>query len=80
MQSHCELKAQIRVDLRLQHPEWISANGECPLCDEYELRLAALLASTVEATGCSDLVETAVHVAAPIRGEMPETIVEASDR
>lgn len=66
MQSQCELKAQIHVDLRLQHPEWISANGECPMCDEYESRLAALLASTVEAAGCSDLVEIAAQVAAPI--------------
>jgi hypothetical protein len=66
MQSLCELKAQIHVDLRLQHPEWISADGECRMCDEYESRLAALLAGTVEAAGCSDLVETAVQVAAPI--------------
>jgi hypothetical protein len=64
MQSHSELKAQIRIDLRLQHPEWISANGECRICDEYESRLAALLASTVEAAGCSGLVETAAQVAA----------------
>jgi hypothetical protein len=56
MQSHSALKAQIDIDLRLQHPEWISANGECRICDEHESRLAALLASTVEATGCSDLV------------------------
>jgi hypothetical protein len=66
MQSHDGLKEQIHRDLRLQHPEWISANGECRICDEYESRLAAQLAGTVEAAGCSDLVETAVQVAAPI--------------
>jgi hypothetical protein len=66
MQSHSALKAQIDIDLRLQHPEWISANDECRICDEYESRLAALLASTVEATGCSDLVETAAPVAVTV--------------
>jgi hypothetical protein len=64
MQSHGELKEQIHRDLRLQHPEWISANGECRICDEYESRLAALLASTVKAAGCSGLVESATRVAA----------------
>ncbi len=66
MQALCELKAQIHIDLRLQHPEWISVNGECRMCDEYESRLAAMLASTVEAAGCSDLVETAVQAVTPI--------------
>jgi hypothetical protein len=56
------LKEQIHRDLRLQHPEWISANGECRICDEYESRLAAQLASTVKASGY--LVETATGVAA----------------
>lgn len=64
MRSYSELKAQIHLDLRLQHPEWISANGECPTCDEYELRLIALLADTVNADGCSDSVETFARVAA----------------
>ena len=64
MQSHGGLKEQIHRDLRLQHPEWISANGECRTCDECESRLAALLTSTVKAAGCSDLVETAAQIAA----------------
>lgn len=42
---HCysELQRQIRKDLRAQHPEWVQRNGESPMCDSYELRLAELL-------------------------------------
>jgi hypothetical protein len=38
-----ELKQQIHDDLRVQHPEWIQPNGECPMCDSYEARLMELL-------------------------------------
>ena len=41
--SYTELQQQIRDDLRIQHPEWIEANGHCPTCDSYESRLAELL-------------------------------------
>ncbi|MGA7273890.1 MAG: hypothetical protein WBX14_03510 [Candidatus Udaeobacter sp.] len=34
-----ELRQQIHDDLRIQHPEWIEPNGECPECDFYEARL-----------------------------------------
>jgi hypothetical protein len=34
-----ELRQQIHDDLRIQHPEWIEPNGECPECDFYEGRL-----------------------------------------
>lgn len=37
------LQLQIHNDLRIQHPEWIEANGDCPICDFYEARLAELL-------------------------------------
>ena len=37
------LQLQIHDDLRTQHPEWIEPNGECPICDFYEARLAQLL-------------------------------------
>jgi hypothetical protein len=43
---YTELKQQMHVHLRLQHPEWIEDNGECPTCEEYELRFAKLLART----------------------------------
>jgi hypothetical protein len=37
--SIAELCQQIHDDLRIQHPEWIEPNGECPECDFYEARL-----------------------------------------
>ena len=40
-----ELQQQIHDDLRVQHPEWIEANGESPMCDFYEARLSQLLES-----------------------------------
>jgi hypothetical protein len=41
--SYTELQQQIHEDLRIQHPEWIESNGNCPTCDSYESRLAELL-------------------------------------
>ena len=41
--SYGELQQQIHQDLRIQHPDWIEPNGECPTCDAYESRLAELL-------------------------------------
>jgi hypothetical protein len=37
--SIAELRQQIHDDLRIQHPEGIEPNGECPECDFYEARL-----------------------------------------
>jgi hypothetical protein len=41
--SYAELRQQIHHDLRIQHPEWVQPNGECPMCDSYEARLMELL-------------------------------------
>jgi hypothetical protein len=41
--SYSDLQQQIHEDLRIQHPDWIEPNGDCPTCDSYELRLAELL-------------------------------------
>ena len=41
--SYCELQQQIHDDLRVQHPEWVQPDGNCPTCESYELRLAELL-------------------------------------
>jgi hypothetical protein len=41
--TYPELRQQIHEDLRIQHPEWVQPNGECPLCDSYEARLMELL-------------------------------------
>ena len=37
--TYSELRQQSHDDLRSQHPEWIEANGESPMCDFYERRL-----------------------------------------
>jgi hypothetical protein len=41
--SYSELQHQIHEALRIQHPEWVEPNGDCPTCDSYESRLAELL-------------------------------------
>jgi len=41
--SYSELQHQIHDDLRVQHPDWVEPNGDCPTCDSYESRLAELL-------------------------------------
>jgi hypothetical protein len=41
--SYTELQRQIHDDLRIQHPEWVDPNGNCPTCESYESRLAELL-------------------------------------
>jgi hypothetical protein len=45
--TYAALLQKIRNDLRLQHPEWIQPNGECPMCDSYEARLMELLAASI---------------------------------
>jgi hypothetical protein len=43
IRSYAELQRQIHDALRVEHPEWVKANGDCPTCDSYESRLAELL-------------------------------------
>jgi hypothetical protein len=57
--SFATLQIQIHNDLRVQHPEWIQPNGECPTCDFYEARLAQLLEGYAR-TGSDESV-AAVH-------------------
>jgi hypothetical protein len=40
--------------LRKEHPEWVEPNGECPVCETYESRLAELLGLSSEAGHRSD--------------------------
>jgi len=37
--SISDLRQQIYHDLRIQHPDWVELNGECPKCDAYVARL-----------------------------------------
>jgi hypothetical protein len=41
--SYEDLQEQIHEDLRSQHPEWVEPNGDSPICDSYERRLAELI-------------------------------------
>ena len=45
--TYANLVQQIRNDLRLQHPDWIQPNGQCPMCDCYEARLIKLLDASI---------------------------------
>jgi hypothetical protein len=43
VRAYAQLQQQIHDALRVQHPEWIEPNGDCPTCESYESRLAELL-------------------------------------
>jgi hypothetical protein len=51
--TYTELRQQIHDDLRIQHPEWVEPNGECPTCDSYESPLIELL-DTFPQTGSDE--------------------------
>ena len=38
--SYAQLQQRIHDDLRVQHPEWVEPDGNCPTCESYERRLA----------------------------------------
>jgi hypothetical protein len=59
-QTYSALLQKIHNDLRIQHPEWIQPNGECPTCDSYEARLMELL-------DASRTVESNDNIALPHR-------------
>jgi hypothetical protein len=42
-QTYAELLQQMHEALRAQNPQWIEPDGESPICDDYERRLAELL-------------------------------------
>ena len=44
IRTYAELKRRIHHDLRVQNREWVKPNGESPICDLYERRLAELIA------------------------------------
>jgi hypothetical protein len=43
VQEYARLQRQIHDALRKEHPEWVEPNGESPMCDSYEARLAEQL-------------------------------------
>ena len=38
-----QLQREIHDALRIQHPDWVEPDGDCPTCESYETRLAELL-------------------------------------
>src|SRR5438552_17016660 len=62
------LQHQIHNDLRAQHPEWVEPNGESPMCDFYEARLAPLLDSCAHS-------ESGQSVAAVDRATEEQTVI-----
>jgi len=57
--SIAELRRQIHDDLRIQHPEWIEPNSECPECDFYEALLMEEL-DILRRTGSEESI-AAIH-------------------
>ena len=43
VRSYVQLQRQIHDALRVEHPEWVKPDGDCPTCESYESRLAELL-------------------------------------
>jgi hypothetical protein len=43
VEPYVQLQQQMHEALRRQHPEWVNASGESPMCDAYESRLVELL-------------------------------------
>jgi hypothetical protein len=43
IRSYAELRELIQVSLRIQHPEWVNSDGNSPICDFYDARLAELI-------------------------------------
>jgi hypothetical protein len=56
--TYTELRQQIHDDLRIQHPEWIKSDGECPMCDSYESRLTGLLDTLLRRESIESVVAT----------------------
>jgi hypothetical protein len=66
--TYADLLQQIRNDLRLQHPEWIQPNGQCPMCDCYEARLIELLDTSLRGESNDDLVAVSDSTTFPNAG------------
>jgi hypothetical protein len=49
VRAYAQLQQEIHDALRVQHPEWVEQNGDCPTCESYESRLAELLSISLQA-------------------------------
>jgi hypothetical protein len=57
VRTYTELRQQIHNDLRVQHPEWVHADGKSPMCDSYEARLMQLLNSLTRRASTDSIVD-----------------------
>jgi hypothetical protein len=48
VEPYVQLQRQMHEALLKEHPEWVQPNGECPMCEAYESRLAELLGLSSE--------------------------------
>src|ERR1043166_8582586 len=55
--TYVELRQQIHDDLRIQHPEWVEADGKSPMCDSYEARLMELLDNLTRRESAQSIVD-----------------------
>ena len=49
VRAYAQLQQEIHDALRVQHPEWVEPNGDCPTCESYESRLAEMLSISLQA-------------------------------
>jgi hypothetical protein len=47
VEPYVQLQRQMHEALLKEHPEWVQPNGDCPMCEDYESRLAELLGLSV---------------------------------
>jgi hypothetical protein len=60
VRTYAQLQRQIHHTLRARHPEWIQPDGDCPMCDAYESRLAILLGLSPGVSDGSVTTETSI--------------------
>ena len=72
--TYADLVQQIRNDLRLQYPEWIQPNGQCPMCDSYEARLIELLDAAIPGESNDDMVAVSAIPTLPTAKNSPAPI------
>jgi hypothetical protein len=48
VEPYVQLQRQMHEALLKEHPEWVQANGDCPMCEAYESRLAELLGLSLQ--------------------------------
>jgi hypothetical protein len=48
VRAYAQLQQEIYDALRVQHPDWVEPNGDCPTCESYESRLAELLSISLQ--------------------------------